>query len=346
MQRASNTTGTETCRLEKLKISLENKPCCESTKPDDESKLLETRLHEQTQLIMILKQSAIDTDAKCQKLVEENENLAEVRNREETALEQKSADLARLNEKLKTMKSNCEGLKVFVKEHEEVNEKLMREKEFVSNENDRLLLYAKNEAEEQIQKLTVMHESLKSECAYQERSLSDEKITIELKKNQCRMSIMYDKEAHKTEMKKLMDNLQVKKACLEEMKEFLEKEEENLRAVMPVPESLLKSEARNKSLSKKLGEIERSLLAEQQKNENLQQINNQFAMKVKVLTTKFEQQTADVESREDVKEMQSQVDEAHLHFEQTKEEIAKFKTETQQKLQHERELNQKLRHIH
>lgn len=169
-QRASSTTGPETRCLEKLKISLENKPC-ESTKLDDESKLLESRLHEQTQLIMILKQSTNDTDAKCQKLEEENEKLAEARNKEEMKLKQKSADLARLSEKLKTIKSNYEGLKEFVKEHKELNEKLMREKEFVSNENDRLLMYAKNEAEEQIQKLSIMHESLKSECAYQERSL-------------------------------------------------------------------------------------------------------------------------------------------------------------------------------
>lgn len=325
----------------------------QSETPNDSSKFIETenlellnsRLDEQIQLFMILKQSKEDTDAKCLRLDEEHKELTKARDEAEKKLKDSAKKVTKLTDQLKTMQLKHDDLLAFVRLCNKHNEELSAIKLDTMEKNANLYEAAKLEVTEKIDSLNDQYMELKNECLAREKMIREHKQSCESTKKKYRTAIANLKKVHQKDVRILVDHIQTKKTSLLENEANLAHEEEELIFETPLPDEIAKLEVKNKSLITKVKKTEVQRVFERKKSEHLQETVSNLEKKLNKLNASFDQQAAEVLENAEVQEFLTKIKDAEMQLNQTEEEMETYKKESQERLQEARELNKTLRHF-
>uniref|UniRef100_A0A8C8VKI3 Coiled-coil domain containing 89 n=1 Tax=Pelusios castaneus TaxID=367368 RepID=A0A8C8VKI3_9SAUR len=128
-----------------------------------EKALLRSRLHEQSQLICILKKRADDALMRCKVLERLNMELEELRMEDSVRLESQTRRAQQLEERFMDLAANHEDMISFKDEHKRQNMRLREENKRLRQENQSLFSHALKEKEAEVLQLTSQGKRLSQE---------------------------------------------------------------------------------------------------------------------------------------------------------------------------------------
>ncbi|XP_029813137.1 coiled-coil domain-containing protein 89 [Suricata suricatta] len=317
-----------------------------SEEEKSEKAMLRSRIHEQSQLICILKRRSDEALERCQVLELLNTELEEKRMLEAEKLKAKSKHVQKLEERFMTLAANHELMIRFKDEHKNQNIKLREENEMLRLENDSLFSQALKDQEAKVHQLTAKSEALSEEletlkqrCVWEaQQAQAREKELLELQSQQAC--------AHTKETEQLRSQLQSLQQQHQQVVEQMAAEEQahgslkqelqaRLQTVTHEKDELLQlSMERGRALQNKQAEI-------RQLEEKLERAD---AARRHALE-RFEQEAMAVDSNLRVRELQRRVDGIQKAYDELRLQSEAFKRHSLSLLSKERELNAKLRHL-
>ncbi|KAK1336187.1 hypothetical protein QTO34_003990 [Cnephaeus nilssonii] len=317
-----------------------------SEEEKSEKAMLRSRIHEQSQLICILKRRSDEALERCQILELLNTELEEKGVLEAEKLKAKSEHARKLEDRFMTLAANHEEMIRFKDQYKSENAKLREENEKLRLENDNLFSQALKEQEAQVLQLTAGSEvlakeleALKQRCAQDAcRAQAREEELLELQSQQA--------SAHTKEAEQLRSQLQSLKQQHQQAVEQMAKAEQAHSGLSQELQARLQMVTREKEellqLSMDRGKVLQSKQAEiRQLEEKLEAAE---AARRQALE-RFEQEAVAVDSNLRVRELQRRIDGIQKAYEELRLQSEAFKKHSLDLLSKEKELNAKLRHL-
>ncbi|XP_006092961.1 coiled-coil domain-containing protein 89 [Myotis lucifugus] len=317
-----------------------------SEEEKSEKAMLCSRIHEQSQLICILKRRSDEALERCQILELLNTELEEKGRLEAEKLKAKSELARKLEDRFMTLASNHEEMIRFKDQYKSENVKLREENEKLRLENSSLFSQALKDQEAKVLQLTAGSEALaqeletlKQRCAQDAcRAQAREKELLELQSQQA--------SAHTAETEQLRSQLQSLQQQHQQAVEQMAKAEQAHGSLSQELQARLQVVTREKEellqLSMDRGKVLQSKQAEiRQLEEKLEaaEVARRQALE------RFEQEAVAVDSNLRVRELQRRIAGIQKAYDQLRLQSEAFKKHSLDLLSKEKELNAKLRHL-
>lgn len=258
-----------------------------------ENALLRSRIDEQSQLIMILKQRADDVSRKSQTLEKINKEMIEFRENAKEMLDGEIRKFNMLNSRFDDLASNHQELIKIKDEYKRSNQELRLENSKLREENERLFSGAITEKDKQIADLDKKLISSKEQFSLLEQKHRQLQQEIKTKEEGLRNEIRTLQENYKTEVKMLQSKLQDTEERLKganyklqsqidgrksldaesqnKIQQLTKEKDELLDLAMQRGKIVQREQTENKKLQKKIEEMEQSVRSMEEKlNEKLQ----------------------------------------------------------------------------
>ncbi|XP_044298384.1 coiled-coil domain-containing protein 89 [Varanus komodoensis] len=311
-----------------------------------EKALLRSRLHEQSQLICILKKRADEQLLRSKALEQLNTELEELRMADALRLESQTRRVQQLEERFMDLAANHEDMIHFKDEHKRQNMQLREENRRLRQENQSLFSQPMKEKEAQLAQLTLEFKKLSKEMeSLQERHKQDshcaqerEKALLEVQSTQA--------QAHAEEINSLRSQLEMLQEKHTHALEQLEKAEKQLREAESRLEAKLQKLTSEKEelltlamdRGKALQEKQREILQLEKKAEDMEKAKQ-------AAEQRFEAEAALVDSNLRVRDLQRRLDMAQQAYTELRLHFDAYKKHSMELLTKEKELNTKLRHF-
>ncbi|XP_052811926.1 coiled-coil domain-containing protein 89-like [Mya arenaria] len=311
-----------------------------------ENAMLRSRIDEQSQLIMILKNRSDETINKIQTLERINEELTSFRDSAKEQIEHERRKFNLLDGRFNDLASNHEEMIKFKDEYKRVNAELRKENDRLRDENAKLFSKALLEKDEMIHNLEGKLITAKEQCAaidtkyrhaVQEGRAREDSLRRELQDLQEKMRTDVKALQHKlseTEERlkganyKLQNQIDSRQNADTEMtrkiQQLTKEKDEMLDLAMQRGKIIQKEQSDNKMLKKRIEEMEKS---------------------VQEMHEKFEREAAAVNSNRAVRKLKDELDEAETKKTEVTKEFEAYKKHTTALLKKEKELNERLRHL-
>uniref|UniRef100_A0A8D0GZU6 Coiled-coil domain containing 89 n=1 Tax=Sphenodon punctatus TaxID=8508 RepID=A0A8D0GZU6_SPHPU len=311
-----------------------------------EKALLRSRLHEQSQLICILKKRADENNVRCKALEQLNIELEQLKMEDALRLESQTRQVQQLEERFMDLAANHEDMIHFKDEHKRQNMQLREENKRLWQENQSLFCQPLREKEAEVLQLTSLGKKLSQELEslkerYAQESRTAKKREEELLGSQSQQASAHSKEADT--LRYQLQTLQAKhsqtivhleqvegqqKGESSELKTKLEKvsreKEELLQLTMERGKALQEKQREIQQLEKKLEDMEKARQASEER---------------------FETEAAAVDSVLKVQELQRRLDGSERAYSELRMQFDAYKKHSVDLLNKEKELNNKLRHF-
>ncbi|XP_059578021.1 coiled-coil domain-containing protein 89-like [Alligator mississippiensis] len=310
-----------------------------------EKAFLRSRLHEQSQLICILKKRGDEAQMRCKALEQLNAELEELRMKDAANLKSQTQRAQQLEERFMDLAANHEDMIYFKDEHKRQNTQLREENKRLREENQSLFSQALREKEAEILQLASQEKMVSRELGAlketwaQERDRAQER-EKELLEAQSQQASDHAREVHslRSQVQTLQKYQQVI-AQLEQAEKQQRVEGNELQAkldrVSREKEELLHlAMDRGKMLQEKQREVQR-LEKKLEATEKAKQIADE----------RFERQAAVVDSGLRVRELQRRLEGSEQAYNELRKQFEAYKKHSIDLLTKEKKLNTKLRHF-
>ncbi|XP_036362053.1 golgin subfamily A member 4-like isoform X2 [Octopus sinensis] len=306
--------------------------------------LLSSRLEEQSNLIRILKEQIHNTETKIANYEENNKNLDSYRNFALSELKEQMIRYKTLKDHYYTLQNNFLEIKALTEQYKSKNKLLADEIKTLELSNEKLFGTARCEILDQVESLKKTDSNFKEQCKLIEEKIAVQDSLAEKMGKDLEEDMKNQKKKHKEEMEKLMSKL-----------EHIENVSQAERTLKLKPKCCPKLFLLNKEIEKLQKEKEQAddelaykeKLLQFEQNENAKLIENISTLKKTIIQeeTQFNEKVSQVQSDALVISLQKDIQDVQLNYKKTQREIAIYKEESRKKLEYERKLNEKLRHI-
>ncbi|XP_060600942.1 coiled-coil domain-containing protein 89-like [Ruditapes philippinarum] len=311
-----------------------------------ENAMLRSRIDEQSQLIMILKNRADEAFSRTSTLERINKELTEFRDNAQENINHEIRKFNILDKRFNDLASNHEEMIKYKDEYKRVNVELRQENDRLKDENARLFSKAIVEKDDKIRLLEGKLASVKDQYssletkyrqAIQEGRAREETLRQEIQAIQDKMKIDIKALQHKlsdTEERlkganyKLQNQIDGRQNAVSEatskIQQLTKEKDELLELAMQRGKIVQKEQSDNKVLKKKITDMEKSVFEMQEK---------------------FEREAAAVNANRAVKKLRDDLDDAESRANDVTKEFDAYKKHTTALLKKEKELNERLRHL-
>ncbi|XP_020667231.3 coiled-coil domain-containing protein 89 [Pogona vitticeps] len=311
-----------------------------------EKALLRSRIHEQSQLICILKKRADDHLLRCKALEQLNVELEEMRMADALRLETQTRRIQQLEERFMDLAANHEDMIHFKDEHKRQNMQLREENQQLRLENQSLFSRPLKEKEAELAQLAIQFKKLSKEMvALKERCKQDSHRVQEREKELLEAQSKQAK-AHAEETKALRSQLDILQEKCSHVTEQLEEAEKQLKeadgSLQAKLEKLTKEKEELLNLAmdrgKALQERQWEIVQLEKKAEDMEKAKQAAELR-------FETEAAAVDSNLRVRDLQRRMHGAELAYTELQMHFEAYKKHSMELLTKEKELNAKLRHF-
>ncbi|XP_040912454.1 coiled-coil domain-containing protein 89 [Toxotes jaculatrix] len=329
--------------VDNIQRSLEN---LRSLSAEDMTKMLRSRIDEQSSLICILKQRADEQLLRCQALQNINTELEHrvTGSQKELDSERKKAEL--LEKRFMDLAANNQAIITFMEEYKNLNAQLKMENKQLQVENDMLFSQKLQDKEVLVQNLMqeiklLTENYTNKENEYQEKlaeyqSKLQEQATQHQAKEASLLDQLHDAQQQKRDAVEMSKAMKLKLDGAEEKHALKEiKMRENIISLTKEKDKLL-------SLSVERGRVI------QEKQEEIQQLERKWKEEKKSRAEaedRFEQDAEAVNADVKVKSLQCALDESMTNYDDLKKDFEAFREYSSSLLKQERELNKKLSYM-
>ncbi|CAH1789596.1 unnamed protein product [Owenia fusiformis] len=313
-----------------------------SKEDKSEMGLLRSRIDEQSQLIMILKQRADEHLLKAKTLEKCNIELEAFRENAQHQLDQEFRKFNMLNDRFDDLASNHQELIKFKDEYKKQNEFLRQENARLIDENSRLFSDAINDRDNKIKELE------------KKISHSTEQFThMEAKNKYLEQQLKQGEDQFKVSEQKLKNEIKTLLSKLQESEERLKGANAKLKSNAELQQNAdVESQSQHAKLKKEKDELlelamQRGKLIQEKQTENkiLQKQIESMEKQVQDMEAKFEKEAAMVNANMQVRKLRQDYEIANHKYSEQSKEFEAYKKHTQNLLQKEKDLNAKLRHL-
>lgn len=311
-----------------------------------ENAMLRSRIDEQSQLIMILKNRADEAMLRNQTLDKINSELMEFR---ENAAENLNHEIRKFNildKRFNDLAENHEEIIKYKDEYKRVNKELRVENETLRGENARLFSKAIIEKDEMIQKLEEKLVASQNHISALETKLRQLGQDSRSKEDTLRNDIKSLQEKLKAEIKSLQTRLNDTEERLKGANYKLQNQIDSRQSASA------ESEAKIQQLTKEKDELldlamSRGKIIQKEQTDNKTLIKKISAMEkaVRDMEEKFEREAAAVNANRQVKKLKDELEDVGTRATEVTKEFDAYKKHTSALLKKEKELNERLRHL-
>lgn len=311
-----------------------------------ENAMLRSRIDEQCQLIMILKQRADDVQGKTSTLERINKELIEFRGNAQEMLNAEIRKNTLLEKRFDELASNHQEMIKIKDEYKRSNQDLRLENSRLRDENARLFSGAIVEKDQLIadleKKLASMKEQNSSQELRQRQNIQD----LRAKEQELQREVDRLQEQYRTDLKALTSKLQDTEERLKGANYKLQNQMEDKRSADLESQTKLQSLVKEKDelldLAMQRGKI---IQKEQTENKRLQKKVEEMEKSVRSMEDKFEREAATVNSNLQVRKLRDELSSAETRCQEVMRDFEAFKKYSNTLLQKEKEINERLRHL-
>ncbi|XP_022306784.1 coiled-coil domain-containing protein 89-like isoform X2 [Crassostrea virginica] len=311
-----------------------------------ENAMLRSRIDEQCQLIMILKQRADDVQGKTSTLERINKELIDFRSNAQEMLNAEIRKNTLLEKRFDELASNHQEMIKIKDEYKRSNQDLRTENSRLRDENARLFSGAIVEKDQQIadleKKLASLKEQSSSQDLRQRQSLQD----LKAREQELQQEIEKLQGQYKRDLKTLQSKLQdteerLKGANYKLQNQMDDKKSADLESQTRI-QSLVKEKDELLDLAMTRGKI---IQKEQTENKKLQKRVEEMERAVRGMEDKFEREAATVNANLQVRKLRDELSSAETRCKDAIRDFEAFKKYSNTLLQKEKEINERLRHL-
>lgn len=311
-----------------------------------ENAMLRSRIDEQCQLIMILKQRADDVQGKTSTLERINKELIEFRGNAQEMLNAEIRKNTLLEKRFDELASNHQEMIKIKDEYKRSNQDLRLENSRLRDENARLFSGAIVEKDQLIadleKKLASMKEQNSSQELRQRQSIQD----LRAKEQELQREVDRLQEQYRTDLKALTSKLQDTEERLKGANYKLQNQMDDKRSADLESQTKLQALVKEKDelldLAMQRGKI---IQKEQTENKRLQKKVEEMEKSVRSMEDKFEREAATVNSNLQVRKLRDELSSAETRCQEVMRDFEAFKKYSNTLLQKEKEINERLRHL-
>ncbi|XP_069110635.1 coiled-coil domain-containing protein 89-like isoform X2 [Argopecten irradians] len=311
-----------------------------------EKAMLRSRIDEQSQLIMILKQRADEVANKTKSVDRINDELISFRDHAKEMLDGEIRKYNILNARFDDLASNHQEMIKIKDEYKRSNKDLREENAHLRNENTRIFSGAIAKKDEQIRELENKLGSLKEQCNTLEHRNRHNAQEFRMKEEALQGDIRTLQEQFKKEVKSLQSKLQEAEERLKSANYKLQTQADNKKSMDAEAQQKIQQLTKEKDelldLAMQRGKI---VHKEQTENKKLQQRIGEMEKAVRNMEEKFEREAAAVNSNLQVRRLREDLEDSSSRNKEIQSEFDAYKKHTNSLLQRERDINEKLRNM-
>lgn len=311
-----------------------------------EKAMLRSRIHEQSQLICILKQRADEQLLRCKALEQLNAELEDMRMADALRLDAQARHIQQLEQRFMDLAANHEDMIHFKDEHKRQNMQLREENQRLHLENQNLFSQPLKQREAQLAKLAIefkklstvtasLKETYRQECR---RAQEREEDLVEAQSEQAKAHAE-EAEALRSQLDVLQEKWRHGTEQLEEAEKQLREADGNLRAKL---EKLSKEKEELLNLAMDRG---KALQERQLEIQQLEKKAEDMEKAKQAVELRFETEVAAVDSNLRVRDLQHRLNGAQQAYTELQMHFEAYKKHSMDLLTKEKELNAKLRHF-
>ncbi|XP_050419232.1 coiled-coil domain-containing protein 89 [Patella vulgata] len=311
-----------------------------------EAAMLRSRIDEQGQLIMVLKQRTDESVVKAMTLDKINTKLTDERDRTKDMLNQEIRKFNILDNRFHDLASNHEEMIKIKDEYKRVNVELRNENAKLREENSRLFSGAILEKDQIIGELDTKIRQLQEQSKLMEQRIRQQQSDFRNREEQSKKELQTLQDKYRTDLKSLQQKLQDSEERLKGLNYKLQMQIDGRES------QATESSTKLNQITKQRDELldlamQRGKLIQKEQTENklLQKKIEEMDKSVKAMEEKFERQACAVNANLQVKRLKEDLNSADNRYTEMTKEFDAFKKHSNNLLQKERELNQKLRHL-
>ncbi|CAI5773451.1 Hypothetical predicted protein [Podarcis lilfordi] len=311
-----------------------------------EKAMLRSRLHEQSQLICILKKRADEQLLRCKALEGINMDLEEQRMADAMRLENQTRRVQQLEERFMDLAANHEDMIHFKDEHKRQNLQLREENHRLRVENQNLFCQALEEKEAEVAQLTSELKKLLDETkSLKERYEQDSRRAQEREKELLEVH-QQEAKSKAEEIKSLRSRLGILEEKHSHVTEELQQAEKKLREVdctlQAKVEKLTKEKEELLSLAMDRGKV---LQDKQREIAELEKKAEEMEKAKQAAELRFEMEAVAVDCNLRVRDLRRRLDGTQQAYTELRMHFEAYKKHSTELLTKEKELNTKLRHF-
>lgn len=312
-----------------------------------ENTKLRSRIDEQCQLIMVLKQRADDGTIKIQTLDRINKELSDFRDRAETMLKNELQKYNLLDGRFNQLAANHEEMIRIKDEYKRANKELLDENAALRDENRRL--FSKNLAEKddlifQLEKKCV---SAQDQHALLEQKLRQFQIETRGKEDTLRKQVSELQALHEEDLKTAQRQIVELEALLKDTEKQLKLQLENKYHLEGEVSSKIQQASKDKEdLLKLVMERGKLVQKEQEENKTLKRKMEEMQKAVSEMEDRFKREAEAVNTNVRVRRLTEDLSNADTKYSQMVKEFDAFKKHSNDLLKREKELNDRLRALY
>ncbi|XP_033761340.1 coiled-coil domain-containing protein 89-like [Pecten maximus] len=311
-----------------------------------EKAMLRSRIDEQSQLIMILKQRADEVANKTKSVDRINEELIGFRDSAKDMLDGETRKYNILNARFDDLASNHQEMIKIKDEYKRANRDLREENSRLRDENARIFSGAIAEKEEQISELEKKLGNLKDQCSTLEHRNRHNAQEFRMKEEALQGDIRALQDQYKKDMKSLQAKLQEAEERLKSANYKLQTQTDSKKSMDAETQLKIQQLTKEKDelldLAMQRGKI---VHKEQTENKKLQQRIGEMEKAVRNMEEKFEREAAAVNSNLQVRRLRDDLEDSSVRNKEIQSEFNAYKKHTNALLQRERDINEKLRNM-
>ncbi|XP_052096020.1 coiled-coil domain-containing protein 89-like [Mytilus californianus] len=311
-----------------------------------ETAMLRSRIDEQSQLIMILKQRADDVSRKSQTLDKINKEMMDFRENAQEMLDGEIRKYNILNARFDDLASNHQELIKIKDEYKRSNQELRIENSRLREENERIFSGAILEKDKQIAEMDRKLSSFKEQYNMLEQKHRQLQQDMKGKEDGLRNEIKTVQENYRTEVKMLQSKLQDSEERLKGANYKLQNQIEGRKSLD------VESQHRIQQLTKEKDELldlamQRGKIVQREQTENkkLQRRIEDMEKAVQTMEEKFEREATAVNANLQVRRLREEASDAGHKYTEVVKEFEAYRKHSQTLLQREKDLNERLRHL-
>ncbi|XP_071102163.1 coiled-coil domain-containing protein 89-like [Haliotis cracherodii] len=311
-----------------------------------EAGMLRSRIDEQSQLIMILKQRADEAVIRTQTLDAINKELMEFRDNANEQLQHEIRKFNILDSRFNDLASNHEEMIKYKDEYKRVNQGLRAENAKLREDNAKLFSQAIAERDQQIAELDKKCSEIKSQYTVIEQRCRQMQLEFKQKEEMYKSENQNMRDTHRSEMSALKHKLQDTEERLKGATHKLQLQIDSKQSASSEASSKIAQLSREKDelldLAMQRGKL---ITKEQTDNKILQRKVEEMEKAVRKMEEKFQSEASSVNANIQVRKLREDLLEANIRQKEVLKEFDAFKKHSNNLLQKERELNERLRHL-
>ncbi|XP_062614701.1 coiled-coil domain-containing protein 89-like isoform X1 [Saccostrea cucullata] len=311
-----------------------------------ENAMLRSRIDEQSQLIMILKQRADDVQGKSSTLERINKELMDFRGNAQEMLNAEIRKNSLLEKRFDELASNHQEMIKIKDEYKRSNQDLRQENSRLRDENSRLFSGAIVEKDQHISDLEKKLASLKEQTSSQELRQRQIIQDLKVREQELQKEIQTLQEQYKTDVKNLNNKLQETEERLKGANYKLQNQLDDKKSADFESQSRIQALTKEKDelldLAMQRGKI---IQKEQSENKKLQKKIEETERSIRSLEEKFEREAATVNANLQVRKLRDELSSAETRCKEAIRDFEAFKKYSNTLLQKEKEINERLRHL-